>query len=152
LGTSKRWLRKKRALAPVFATLILVAVTVISGIVVYLFTSGYMTTMMGGGTTGQEKVAIEAVGGSAATGLVSAYAKSVGGGSVIIEDALLKDSSGTTIEVLTLAASVTLPNTAALTQVDCAFAMTSMTAGNVYTVTLVSREGNQFVSPSFKAT
>lgn len=152
MGSSRNRLKSTRALAPVFASLILVAVTVIAGIVVYLYTSGYMTTMMGGGTTGQEKVAIEAVGGDSATGLVSAYAKSVGGGTVIIEDAILKDASGTTIEVLTLPASVTLPNTATLTQVDCTFAAASMTAGNLYTVTLVSKEGNQFVSPSFKAT
>jgi hypothetical protein len=33
--------------------------------------------------------------------------------------------------------------------VDCTFG--SMVTGNIYTVTLVSKEGNQFVSPTFKA-
>lgn len=141
----------KRALSPVFASLILVAVTVIAGIIVYMYTSGYMSTMMGGGTTGQEKVAIEAAGGDSATGLASVWAKSTGGGDVVIQDAILKDASGKTIEVVTLAAAVTLPSDGTLTTINVNFAAASMNAGYTYTVTLVSKEGNQFVSPAFKA-
>lgn len=148
---SRKGHKDKRALSPVFASLILVAVTVIAGIIVYMYTSGYMATMMGGGTAGQEKVAIEAAGGDSATGLVSIWAKSTGGGDVVIQDAILKDASGKTIEVVTLAAAATLPSDGTLTTINVNYAVASMNAGYTYTVTLVSKEGNQFVSPAFKA-
>jgi len=140
-----------KALSPIFAVLILIAIAVIAGIIVYMFTSGYLGTMMGGGSAGQEKVAIETVSANAATGGVTAYGKSTGGGDVIVTDAILKNSAGQNVEVLTLTTSVTLPTNGTLTAVLCAFQAANVDAGYIYTVTLVSQAGNQFVSPSFKA-
>jgi flagellin-like protein len=146
----RKWIAKLRknakALSPIFAVLILIAIAVIAGIIVYMFTSGYLGTMMGGGTAGQEKVAIEAVATSGTT--VSAYAKSTGGGAVNITEAILKDSAGSVVQVDSAVGAV-LTADGALVQVDCTFG--SMVTGNIYTVTLVSKEGNQFVSPTFKA-
>lgn len=140
--------RNVKALSPIFAVLILIAIAVIAGIIVYMFTSGYLGTMMGGGTAGQEKVAIEAI-ETTSLPTITVHAKSTGGGDVIIEDAILKNSAGQTVEVVTLNASVPLPADGGLTAVDCVF--TSVPAGVTYTVTLVSQAGNQFVSSSFKA-
>jgi len=142
--------RHVKALSPIFAVLILIAIAVIAGIIVYMFTSGYLGTMMGGGSAGQEKVAIETVTADAATDSVTAHAKSTGGGDVIIQDVILKNAAGQTVEVMTIT-SVTLLADGTLTDVDCAFTLGNLDAGYTYTVTLVSQAGNQFVSPSFKA-
>jgi len=138
--------RNVRALSPIFAVLILIAIAVIAGIVVYMFTSGYLGTMMGGGTAGQEKVAIEAV--ESTVGTVSAWSKSTGGGPVDINEAILKDSSGLVVDVDIAVVNGGLPADGTLTEVQCSF--TGMANTTLYTVTLVSKEGNQFVSPTFK--
>ena len=91
--------RNVKALSPIFAVLILIAIAVIAGIIVYMFTSGYLGTMMGGGTTGQEKVAIQAVQGDGTLDTVTVWAKSTGGGDVTISEAILKDSAGNVVVV-----------------------------------------------------
>jgi len=138
--------RNVRALSPIFAVLILIAIAVIAGIIVYMFTSGYLGTMMGGGTAGQEKVAIEAIEANV-TG-VRAHAKSTGGGDVIVTEAILKDAAGQVLQVSDCT-DVTLDADGKLGSVDCGFTY-SLVKGNVYTVTLVTKEGNQYVSPTFK--
>jgi flagellin-like protein len=142
----KKLRRNAKALSPIFAVLILIAIAVIGGIVIYMFTSGYLGTMMGGGSAGQEKVAVQAVVVNA--GAITVHAKSTGGGDVIIQDVILKDSAGQTEEVVTLLAAVTLDANGDLNSIT--FTPTSLTVGYTYTVTLVSQAGNQFVSPSFK--
>ena len=139
--------RDVRALSPIFAVLLLIAIAVIAGIIIYMYTSGYLATMMGGGTAGQEKVAIEAVQG--AVGSVTVWAKSTGGGPVVITEVILRDAAGQTLAVNTAPGGTpTLPADGSLQSITATFA--GLTAGNTYTVALVSRAGNQFVSPAFK--
>ena len=133
-----------KALSPIFAVLILIAIAVIAGIIVYMFTSGYLGTMMGGGTAGQEKVAIESAQVTALD--VTLWAKSTGGGDVVITDVIIRDSAGNQVGV-PITVSVTLPADGTLTAVT---ATVSLTTGQVYTAALVSQAGNQFVSSSFK--
>jgi len=144
-----RFRRDVKALSPIFAVLILIAIAVIAGIIVYMFTSGYLATMMGGGTAGQEKVAIEAVDVSSTTS-ITAWAKSTGGGLISITEAIVKDASGNVHEVVPLATAVDLPADGTLTDVAITLSA-AMNSGEVYTVALVSKAGNQFVSGSFKA-
>jgi len=139
--------RDVKALSPIFAVLILIAIAVIAGIIVYMFTSGYLASMMGQGTAGQEKVAVQAVEITSFT-ILTAYAVNTGGGAdVAITGAILRDSSGNAIEELTGTATLA---PGVLTGVACTYSST-LTAGETYTVALVSSKGNQFVSPSFKA-
>ena len=56
----KRMMKNSKAISPIFATLILIAIAVIAGVVVYMFTSGTLATMTSGGTAGQEKVTVQA--------------------------------------------------------------------------------------------
>jgi len=140
--------RDVRALSPIFAVLLLIAIAVIAGIIIYMYTSGYLSTMMGGGTAGQEKVAIQAVEVSGST--VTVWAKSTGGGDVAITEAILKNAAGQTLEVLPLGTAVTLLADGTIDDIVCAFT-TTLDPGSTYTVTLISRAGNQFVSPAFKA-
>jgi flagellin-like protein len=150
----KTSLKNTRAIAPIFAALILIAIAVVGGVVVYMYTSGYLGGMTGGGGVGQEKVAIEAiVVNDAAQGNVTLYCKSLAGGDVIVADAVLKDSAGSTLEVLTLTTDEgdrTLPAAGTMTGIECDF-QSGLTVGNAYTVTLISKAGNQFLSNSFKA-
>jgi len=141
--------RDVRALSPIFAVLLLIAIAVIAGIIVYMFTSGYLGTMMGGGTAGQEKVAVQAVQLTAAD-TVTVWAKSTGGGPVVILEAILKDTSGNVVDVAT-GLTINLPATGAIASSSVSFTAGSTNTGYTYTVTLVSQAGNQFVSSTFKA-
>jgi flagellin-like protein len=138
--------RNAKALSPIFAVLILVAIAVIGGIVIYRFTSGYLGTMMGGGTAGQEKVAIESV-EVISNSSFSLWAKSTGGGDVQVTEVILRDLHGNQIgDPFTV--SVPLPSTGTLTEVPITTA--TLSPGTVYTAAIVTQAGNQFVSPSFK--
>ena len=146
----KRYINKLRknakALSPVFAVLILIAIAVIAGIIVYMFTSGYLGTMMGGGTAGQEKVAIESVQVVSNTSIIL-WAKSTGGGDVVITEVIVRDTGGNQRgDPVTVA--VTLLADGTLGKISVTPTVT-LPAGT-YTAALVSREGNQFVSASFK--
>jgi flagellin-like protein len=138
--------RDIKALSPIFAVLILIAIAVIAGIIVYMYTSGYLGTMMGGGTAGQEKVAIQAV-ECPNNSTLYAWSKSTGGGDVVILEAILKDSAGTVVEVDQAVTNGLLTADGTLNDVTCSF---NMTSGNLYTVSLVSKAGNQYVSSTFK--
>ncbi len=143
IGVRKLRMNKK-GLSVIFGVLILIAIAVIAGIIIYLYTSGYLATMMGGGGAGQEKLSIISVTNGATT--ITLNAKSVGGGAVDITDAVVKDSAGTVLA--TVATTSTLPADGTTTPVTVTF---TCTTGSYYTVTLVSKLGNSFVSPSFKA-
>jgi len=143
--------RDVRALSPIFAVLLLIAIAVIAGIIIYMYTTGYLSTMMGGGTAGQEKVAVEAV-QVISTTAVTIWAKSTGGGPVVISEVILRDASGNTVDVdiaPTGTPSLTLPANGAIVSISATF--TAMTSGETYTVALVSQAGSQFVSGGFKA-
>jgi flagellin-like protein len=140
--------RDIRGLSPIFAVLILIAIAVIGGIVVYLFTSGYLGSMTGGGSQGAEKIAVEAIDATLSP-TIDLYCKALSGGGIVISDAILKDASGETVEVITLGATVALPADGTLTTVSCPF--TALTSGYQYSVALVSQAGGQFLSSPFKA-
>jgi len=138
--------KNKKGLSVIFGVLILIAIAVIAGIIIYLYTSGYLATMMGGGGAGQEKVSIISI-DTATAGTIKVNAKSVGGGDVVISDVVVKDSAGKTVATVDVT-DTTLPSAGTTTLVSVTYAFT---AGDYYTVTLFSKLGNSFVSPSFKA-
>ncbi len=65
-----RMFKNRRGLSPIFATLILIAIAVIAGIVVYMFTSGTIASLTGGGGAGAEKIAVQSATGDASAGTV----------------------------------------------------------------------------------
>ena len=136
--------RNAKALSPIFATLILIAIAVIAGIVVYMFTSGTIASMTGGGTAGQEKVAVQGVD---PTGLV-AMAQNTGSTDVTITDYIIKDASGNIVDSGAVAVGLgDLLVGGAL--VDVPITLANTVTGSSYTVTLVSSKGGSFVSSSF---
>jgi archaeal type IV pilus assembly protein PilA len=146
----KRLMNNRKGISPIFATLILIAIAVIAGVVVYMFVSGSLATMTGGGPAAQEKVSIQAASNTAADE-VTVYAQA-SAGSVTIDSALLKDSSGAVVDVASAADGDIVPATidATLTSVVITFpTANSIDTGSAYTVTLVSTKGGSFVSTSF---
>lgn len=141
--------RNAKALSPIFAVLILIAIAVIAGIIVYMFASGTLAAMMGGGTTGQEKAAIQGATIEDDLVTVTVFAQYVDGGNpIVINGALIKDANGTQIAAETTSAFGTLPVDGALTEVELTVA-TALDITHSYTVTLTSSKGGSFVSSSF---
>jgi len=138
--------RDAKALSPIFAVLILIAIAVIAGIVVYMFTSGYIASLTGGGPAAQEKVAVQGASATSAT-TIECWASYVSGGSIIeINGAIVRDSDGTS-QVGTCSAQ--LPTTGDLVTVD--ITGVTLVSQHVYVVTLTSTKGGSFDSPSFTA-
>ena len=136
--------RGSRGLSPIFATLILIAIAVIAGIVVYMFTSGTIASMTGGGTAGQEKVAVQGVDTTGS----AALAQNTGSIDVIIVNAIVKDAAGSIVTQDDTGGTLTVGGDLVAIPIDIA---TALTSGNSYTVTLVSAKGGSFVSSSFIA-
>jgi flagellin-like protein len=146
--------KNSKGLSPIFATLILIAIAVIAGVVVYMFTSGYIATMTGGGTAGQEKIAVQSVSADA-TGSITVLLQSTSG-SPVVQNFIVKDSSGNQFAVVNAGTTTPTPDpgpglsTGTLYSITGATTVT-LTSGNSYTVTVVTRAGNNFVSPTFVA-
>jgi flagellin-like protein len=142
----KRFMKNRKAISPIFATLILIAIAVIAGVVVYMFTSGTLATMTGGGTAAQEKVSVQAV--STNTTGFTAYAQSTSGSTVKITNAIIKDNSGVVLSTVAVGGTPVSLTSGILVPVTGLYTFTS---GNSYTITLVSQAGGNFVSSSFTA-
>jgi flagellin-like protein len=150
----KNFKRNIKAISPIFATLILIAIAVIAGVVVYMFTSGTLATMTGGGTAASEKVSVQAVQYTAGTGTVGTYtlvvyAQSTSGPTPTVNAIIIKDSTGNTIATISgtdLTGTLTLAS-GTLETINGAGA-TNLVLGT-YTATLTTTAGGNFVSPSF---
>ena len=78
----KNFRRSLKGISPIFATLILIAIAVIAGVVVYAFTSGMLSGMTATSSAGQEKIAVQSSGFTAwhcVTDIVTIYAQQTGG-------------------------------------------------------------------------
>jgi len=147
----KRFIRNIKAISPIFATLILIAIAVIAGVVVYMFTSGTLATMTNGGAALTEKVTIQGTSLNATAATVSVYAQSTNGVTVTINTIIIKNTNGDIVyQAAPTGGTVQLPSTDALTPVS-ASSITGVTPGNSYTVTIVTAKGGSFVSSSVVA-
>ena len=145
----KRFVNNRKGISPIFATLILIAIAVIAGVVVYMFTSGTLSTMTGGGTAAQEKVSVQAAAGNTtATEGFTVWAQCTSGGPVVINSAIIKDVNGNVLTTVPISDVSLVSGT--LTTISGAY--DGFTLGSSYTVTLVSTKGGNFVSTSFTAT
>ena len=105
-------MKNSKANSPIFVTLILIAIAVIAGVVVYMFTSGTLATMTGGGTAGNEKISVQAASYSSTSG-VTVYVQQTGGPAATINSLIVKDGSGNVVG--SPITSLTLSPTGALT-------------------------------------
>ena len=143
----KRLMKNRKGISPIFATLILIAIAVIAGVVVYMFTSGTLATMTGGGTVAQERAAVQAASRTATGAIV--YAQYMSGGNAInINGAIFNDAAGLTVPGVLATNPTPLPTTGALTPITITG---TLVAGHTYTITLTTAKGGSFVSESFVA-
>ena len=140
----KRISKNSKAISPIFATLILIAIAVIAGVVVYMFTSGTLATMTAGGTAGTEKVAVQGVTLSVANG-VTIYAQSTNSMTINITSVQIKNTNGDIACSVSAPANTQLISSGAITKIG-PVAVTGITAGSPYSVTIVSTKGGSFVS------
>lgn len=151
----KNFNRNLKGISPIFATLILIAIAVIAGVVVYMFTSGTLATMTGGGTAAQEKISIQASSYVASTKVVTIYAQTTGGPTPVVNSIIIKDSAGNTVTTVsaTVTAPVPTPSPAGTLAQGTLYTITGTTAtvlaSGTYTATLVTNAGGSFISPSF---
>ena len=143
----KKLMRNSKAISPIFATLILIAIAVIAGVVVYMFTSGTLATMTGGGTAAQEKVTIQGVQYASGATTISVYAQNMGTGNVVINGLIIKNSLGDIVQSGSTLTGATLGSSLGTVGAT----ITALPAGS-YTVTLTTAKGGSFVSSSFIAT
>jgi archaeal type IV pilus assembly protein PilA len=153
MNNFQRLIKNRKAISPIFATLILIAIAVIAGVVVYMFTSGTLATMTNGGTAAQEKVTVQAA--SYSSGTVTVYLQQTGGPAGTINGLIIKDGSGSTKAVataitMTAPAPTPNPNPAPLTAgtLTTITGTVTLTSGT-YTVDITTKAGGSFVSPSF---
>lgn len=150
MNNIKRFIKNRKAISPIFATLILIAIAVIAGVVVYMFTSGTLATMTGGGTAGQEKITVQASSVSTDGKTVTVYVQQTGGPAATINGLIIKDSSGNTftVESTIVAATGTNPLTMGQMTTLTGTSGTTLTSGT-YTATVTTKAGGSFVSPTF---
>jgi flagellin-like protein len=145
MNNYKRFMKNTKAISPIFATLILIAIAVIAGVVVYMFTSVFLAGNTANTNAGQEKVTIQAA-SSTATG-VTILAQSTSGPNPTVNGIIVKDAGGNVIGSATIAAPPAATDFAGgvLVTIDGAIDLDPGT----YTATLTTAAGGSFVSPSF---
>ena len=144
---NKKIFNNKKAISPIFATLILIAIAVIAGVVVYTFTSGTLATMTGGGTAGQEKITVQSAYNSSST-VITVILQQTGGPAATINGMIIKDGSGNTVGT---AAITDTPLTVGELKTMTGTYSDGLIDGTTYTVTLTTEAGGSFVSPTFTA-
>ncbi len=152
----KKFIKNSKAISPIFATLILIAIAVIAGVVVYMFTNGTLATMTSGGTAAQEKISVQGSSIVASSGVATMYVEQTSGPAATPNSIIIKDSSGTTLGVVTVtvAPAITsgLVSGTMYTITGGAYSGTALTAGSQYTLTLTTKAGGSFVSTAVVAT
>ena len=158
-----RLLKSRKALSAIFATLILIAIAVIAGTVVYMFTSGTFATMTANnGASGQEKATVPVATISIKHG-ATVYVEQTGGPAATVNSLIIKDAHGNTIAAITGSFTVSgvtgKENTVALTSGTLTSingatpsALTSANVGSLCTVTVTTKAGGSFVSSQVVAT
>jgi len=140
--------RNLKAISPIFATLILIAIVVIAGVVVYMFTSGTLATMTSSTSAGQEKVAVQGVAGTTTAPIV--YAQNMGSSEITVTSILFKNANGAVIAQGTADPATIAAN--ALGTPTVTVTTGALSSNTPYTATLVTSNGGSFVSSSFTLT
>jgi len=150
----KNFRMNRKGISPIFATLILIAIAVIAGVVVYMFTSGTLATMTGSTTAAQEKITVQ--GASIKGSVVTVYLEQTAGPAATINSIIIKDTSGSTVGVITALTNTPSPTTTptatlaplangAMTTV-AGIASSAPTVGSSYTLTVTTKAGGNFLS------
>jgi len=155
----KNFRMNRKGISPIFATLILIAIAVIAGVVVYMFTSGTLATMTGSTSAAQEKITVQ--GASIKGSVVTVYLQQTGGPAATVNSIIIKDQTGSTFNVITALTNTPSPSTtpsatlaplASGTMTTVAgISSTAPTVGSSYSVTVTTAAGGNFLSQQIVA-
>lgn len=132
--------RNLKGISPIFATLILIAISVIAGVVVYMFTSGTLATMTNGGTAGQEKITVQAATISA-SGSTRVYLEQTSGPAATVNSLIIKDNAGITLGVITTLTGASSPLTKGSLTTISGTTPSGITVGNAFTIIVTTKAG-----------
>jgi flagellin-like protein len=124
----------KKAVSPVIATLLMIAVAVAASVIVYVWSAGLLGTLMGGGGAQvKEQVIMEAY-DWVATGTLKIYVRNVGSSAVKIVAVYVGGSLNTmAVDLPVKAATSISPNT-----------LGTVSSGTAYTIKVVTETGGVF--------
>ena len=128
----------KKAVSPVIATLLMIAVAVAASVIVYVWSAGLLGTLMGGGGSQvKEQLIVEAYSWPAA-GTFTLNLRNTGSSSVIVDKIYVGGTSGTVGGTTTINPGESQAITVtALTGL-------SLVLGTAYTVKIVTKTGGVF--------
>jgi len=128
----------KKAVSPVIATLLMIAVAVAASVIVYVWSAGLLGTLMGGGGAQvKEQLIMEAYDWAAAGTALTLYLRNVGSSSLNITAVYVGGDPAT------ITSGTTELNPGDPTTLDCDVG-TAPTPGVAYTVKVVTRTGAVF--------
>jgi len=150
----KNFNRNLKAISPIFATLLLIAISVIAGVVVYMFTSGVLAVSTSGGAAAQEKITVQSASISSGHTTVTLHVQTTGGPTPVVNSIIIKDSAGNTVATVSVIVTnpVPTPSPAGTLSRGILYTITGSTTAlpsETYTATLVTNAGGSFVSPTF---
>jgi len=147
----KNFIRSRKAISPIFATLILIAIAVIAGVVVYMFVSGSLATMTSNTSNINDRISVQ--GASATASGASVIVTNTGSKSATVTGLILKDSSGNTVASttsVTAASGSANPVLAGTTAtLNSGTWSATLTTGAQYTITVITSGGGSFLSAPF---
>ncbi len=145
----------RRGLSPIFAVLILIAISIIAGIVMYLYTSGSLSTLAKANAVGSQRVAVYHAEGAYTS--VRFYAQSLTGASVEVSAVMVKDAAGHVVASVGVNSNyqpIVIGRQAALTELNIADGQPTsiqLWSGERYSLTIVTESGDTAESQVFTA-
>ncbi len=149
----RKILGNRKAISTILAALLMVVIVVVASVMVYAWSTGLLGSLLVTPTVGKEALNMDTYAFTAAT-TVSISIRNAGSAAVSLVTYYVKDSSGNTYSLTAWSGPSINPNAVNPTPVDigatCGTCTVSgsaftFTAGNSYTVTVVTSRNNQFV-------
>lgn len=151
----KKILRDKKAISTILAALLMVVIVVVASVMVYAWSTGLLGSLLVTPTVGKEALNMESATFGSGTN-VTIYIRNTGTASVSFTTYYAKDTAGNTYTQTAWSSGPTIaPNAVGLANIltgtSCSPACTlsgtafTFTAGNSYTVTVVTTRNSQFV-------
>ena len=127
----------RKAVSPVIAVLLMIAIAVAASILVYVWSMGLIGTLQtGGGQQVREQIELDAYSWNSTSGSMDLYLRNVGSSSVEVDaiyiEGALKANPGTVLNVLGPATKITVNSG------------TSYTAGVAYSIKVITKTGGVF--------
>ncbi|MGC8568997.1 MAG: archaellin/type IV pilin N-terminal domain-containing protein [Nitrososphaeria archaeon] len=151
--------RKRKAISPIIATLILIVITVVAGILLYSFVSGYISSLTSTSSSSVPNVKITAVSFSVTptttSGTITLYVQNFGTSPVtFVQNAYVYSSDGTYLGTYTLSpysssSYTVLPNSVVEFTISSSSSNLNLQKGYSYYVELTTTTGYTINSPTF---